>query len=479
MNLTEYEIWYRKRYRRTSSTRYTTFMIIADLIALIFSFGVGFFLVNLYDMSAINFRSFVNYWPYLPIFILVFWIAGRLYPGAAQAPAEELRRFTETSAIVHGGIIISRYIEDLEFDAISMAFILSFIFSALILLVCRSLMRSFLFVTKLGSIPAVVFGGGSTGRVIIDRLLQSKTTGYTPVLILDDDPSAEDEYRGIPVIHDTCIGPEIAALFHIRMALVALPELSKKHLSVLINNSVSAFRYRVIIPAVFSNTGMSVRDFGGILGIASTNRLNMFWNLWIKRLFDIVLVLGGGIIILPFLLVTALLVKLSSPGPVLYGHTRIGRGGRCFKAYKFRSMCVDADERLKALLESNPLLHEEWEANHKLKDDPRITPIGKLLRRTSLDEFPQLINILKGEMSLIGPRPIVDAERKKYGEHFHRIFSVRPGLTGLWQVSGRSDTDYAERVSLDTYYLESWSLWLDFWILYKTVGAVIRGKGAY
>jgi Undecaprenyl-phosphate galactose phosphotransferase WbaP len=454
-------------------------MIIADLMALMLSFGVGFFLVNLYNMSAINFRSFVSYWPYLPIFILVFWIAGRLYPGAAQAPAEELRRFSETSAIVHGGIIISRYIEDLEFGAISAAFILSFTFSALILLVCRSLMRSFLFVTKLGSIPAVVFGGGSTGRVIIDRLLQRKTAGYTPVLILDDDPSVGNEYQGVPIIHDTSIGPEIAARFHIRMALVALPELSKKHLSALINNSISAFRYRVIMPAVFINTGMSVRDFGGILGIASTNRLNMFWNLWIKRLFDIVLVFGGGIIILPLLLITALLVKLSSPGPVLYGHTRIGREGRRFKAYKFRSMCIDADERLKVLLELNPLLREEWEANHKLKDDPRITPIGKVLRRISLDEFPQLINILKGEMSLVGPRPIVDAEIKKYGEHFQRIFSVRPGLTGLWQVSGRSDTDYAERVSLDTYYLESWSLWLDFWVLYKTIGAVIRGKGAY
>ncbi|MDR0402595.1 MAG: sugar transferase, partial [Treponema sp.] len=420
MNLTEYGAWYRKRYRRTSSVRYTTFMIIADLTALMLSFGVGFFLVNLYDKSALNFRSFVSYGPYLPIFILVFWIAGRLYPGAAQAPAEELRRFTETSAIVHGGIIISRYIEDLEFDAISAAFIVSFIFSILILLICRSLMRSLLFVTRLGSIPAVIFGGGTTGRIIIDRLLQSKTAGYMPVLVLDDDPEVGDEYRGVPIIHDTNLGPEIAARFHIRMALVALPELSKKYLSVLINNSVSAFRYHVIMPAVFTNTGMSVRDFGGILGIASTNRLNMFWNLWIKRLFDIVLVLTGGTIILPVLLITALLVKLSSPGPVLYSHARIGRGGRRFNAYKFRSMCIDADERLEALLESNPLLREEWAANHKLKDDPRITPVGKLLRRVSLDEFPQLINILKGDMSLVGPRPIVDAEIKKYGEHFHR-----------------------------------------------------------
>jgi lipopolysaccharide/colanic/teichoic acid biosynthesis glycosyltransferase len=142
-------------------------------------------------------------------------------------------------------------------------------------------------------------------------------------------------------------------------------------------------------------------------------------------------------------------------------------------------MVTDADARLEKLLNENPQMRVEWEASHKLKDDPRVTKIGKLLRRTSFDEFPQLINIIKGEMSLVGPRPIVDDEVSKYGEDFKRIFSVKPGLTGLWQVSGRSDTDYNERVSFDTYYLQSWSVWLDMWILYKTVAAVIRGKGAY
>jgi lipopolysaccharide/colanic/teichoic acid biosynthesis glycosyltransferase len=142
-------------------------------------------------------------------------------------------------------------------------------------------------------------------------------------------------------------------------------------------------------------------------------------------------------------------------------------------------MVVDAEEQLELMLESNPQMREEWEKTHKLKNDPRVTKIGRFLRRTSFDEFPQLINILRGEMSLVGPRPVVDEEVEKYGEDYNRIFSVKPGLTGLWQVSGRSDTDYAERVSFDTYYLQSWSVWLDLWILYKTVGVVIRGKGAY
>jgi Undecaprenyl-phosphate galactose phosphotransferase WbaP len=194
---------------------------------------------------------------------------------------------------------------------------------------------------------------------------------------------------------------------------------------------------------------------------------------------DLVIVITGGIVLLPLLLLISLLVKLSSPGPVLYGHTRRGMNGRHFTAYKFRSMVSNSGELLEKLLESDPNVRREWEANHKLKNDPRVTRIGKFLRRTSFDEFPQLINILKGEMSLVGPRPIVDEEVEKYGEDYHRIFSVKPGLTGLWQVSGRSDTDYAERVSFDTYYLQSWSVWLDIWVLFKTFGVVIKGKGAY
>jgi lipopolysaccharide/colanic/teichoic acid biosynthesis glycosyltransferase len=142
-------------------------------------------------------------------------------------------------------------------------------------------------------------------------------------------------------------------------------------------------------------------------------------------------------------------------------------------------MVIDAPERLEKLLESNPEIKKEWDKSHKLANDPRTTKIGRFLRRTSIDEFPQFINILKGEMSLVGPRPIVDEEVAKYGEDFNRVFSVKPGLTGLWQVSGRSETDYNARVAYDTYYLQSRSIWLDLWVLFMTFGAVVRGRGAY
>jgi Undecaprenyl-phosphate galactose phosphotransferase WbaP len=199
----------------------------------------------------------------------------------------------------------------------------------------------------------------------------------------------------------------------------------------------------------------------------------------IKRSLDLLLV-GSGLLLFCWLFAgLALAVKATSRGPVFYGQQRIGRGGRHFMAWKFRSMVADADAQLAAYLAAHPELRAEWERDHKLKDDPRVTWIGRLLRRTSLDELPQLWNVLRGEMSLVGPRPIVDDEVAKYGERFALFCKVRPGLSGLWQVSGRSDTTYAERVALDCYYVRNWSVWLDLVIIARTVRVVLFGKGAY
>jgi Undecaprenyl-phosphate galactose phosphotransferase WbaP len=430
-------------------------------------------------MGAISFRSFITYWPYLPVFIIVFQLLS-LYPGIALAPAEEMRHFTIGCAISLGGIIFSRYIEDREFDAITAAFFISFVFSTFILLVCRSITRRLLSLTKMGGIPAVVYGSGGLARMLIDKLLEDRTLSYVPVIILDD--KAEfDEYRDIPVIKDTALGPVLVKKFNLKMAMIAMPELGANELSVLMARSVSAFRYNVLVPSFLNmaNIWMNIRDFNGMLGFASTNNLKLRWNRIHKRTLDIFVVAVGGIVILPFLLMVALLVKLTSKGPVLYGHTRIGKNGKPFKVYKFRTMAVNADVILERLLASDPAIREEWEQNHKLKNDPRITAFGKFLRQTSIDEFPQLINVLKGEMSLVGPRPIVETERAKYGDSFDFIFSTLPGLTGVWQVSGRSDANYFDRVSFDTYYLQSWSIWLDLWILYRTIGVVLGRRGAY
>ncbi|MDR1229816.1 MAG: undecaprenyl-phosphate galactose phosphotransferase WbaP [Spirochaetaceae bacterium] len=476
----EFEYWYKKRFRRTTSAYNIAAMIIADLIGVMLSFGAGFFIVNLYDTGAIIFRSFVTYWPYVPIFIIVFQML-LLYPGIALAPAEELRNFVIGCAISFGGIIFSRYIEDKEFDAITAAFFISFILSAFILLVCRSVMRGILSATKLGGIPAVIYGSGGLAQTLIDKLHKNKTLSYVPVVMLDE-KAAIDEYRGVPVIKDTSLGPALVQKFNLKMAMVAMPEIGEQELSSLMIRSVSAFRYNILVPSYLNMTNiwMSIRDFNGMLGFASTNHLELWWNRMYKRALDLFIVISGGLVILPFLLVIAFLVKTTSKGPALYKSKRYLPNGRVFYAYKFRSMHLNSAELLQKILENDPEKREEWEQNRKIKNDPRITKIGAFMRKTSLDEFPQLINILKGEMSLVGPRPPLDEEEvKKFGDNFDRIFSTAPGLTGLWQVSGRSDTGYFDRVSFDLYYLQSWSIWLDLWVLYKTIGVVLGQKGAY
>ncbi|OXI97318.1 UDP-phosphate galactose phosphotransferase [Burkholderia sp. AU33803] len=198
----------------------------------------------------------------------------------------------------------------------------------------------------------------------------------------------------------------------------------------------------------------------------------------LKRALDVTLALGLIAVFSPLLALIAVAVKLDG-GACLYAQTRVGRGGRPFRCLKFRTMEPDADRRLQTLLESNPQARAEWQREFKLKDDVRITPMGRILRRTSLDELPQLFNVVRADMSLVGPRPIVEAELPRYGADLAYYLAVRPGMTGLWQVSGRNDTSYATRVSLDVRYVRTWSLGQDLRILLKTIGVVVRGAGAY
>jgi Undecaprenyl-phosphate galactose phosphotransferase WbaP len=199
----------------------------------------------------------------------------------------------------------------------------------------------------------------------------------------------------------------------------------------------------------------------------------------VKRALDLALTISGGLLVAPVIILIMLVIRLTSRGSVLFRHERIGLGGRRFKALKFRTMIVDGDPVLQAHLKANPAAREEWQRDHKLKNDPRVTWIGRLLRRTSLDELPQLWNVLRGEMSLVGPRPIVRAEIPKYGENFDVYIRAVPGITGMWQVSGRNDTGYRQRVALDVEYVSTWSVWLDLRILFRTVFVVIGQKGAY
>ncbi len=248
------------------------------------------------------------------------------------------------------------------------------------------------------------------------------------------------------------------------------------------NFMIKGFRYVSVIPTLrgmpLDSTDMSFIFSHEVMIFRVQQNLAKLSSRFLKRLFDIFGSLFIILILSPIIIYISQKVRKDG-GPAIYGHERIGKNGKPFKCLKFRSMVINSKEVLEDLLLNDASAKEEWEATFKLKNDPRITKIGAFLRRTSLDELPQLFNVLKGEMSLVGPRPIITAELARYNEEVDYYLLSKPGMTGLWQVSGRSDVDYETRVYLDAWYVKNWSMWNDIAILFKTVTVVLKKDGAY
>lgn len=470
----EYKNFFKKNFWRTSSFTSGAAFMLVDALVVMLCIGISFFIINLINTSWINFRSFVNYWIYLPPMMAVFYAAG-LYPGLVYPPADEVKKFGICSFFVFVGIALSITVEDADDKwPIVTALILATPFALILLPAAREFARTVFSKQKWFGVPAVIYVSGNSGDVIIERLLKRQDLGYKPGMIVDSKALIPGEKFGIPVYPPT---PETSSLiksFDIKVAILCDYDRDTTYIN-------SNFRYTIQIPRIndISTISTNVRDFGGILGFSSTHNLTKPISLFWKRFIDLFLLLISSPVVLPVVLIVSLIVKISSPGPVFYGHKRTGKNGKEFKCWKFRSMVIDADKQLEKILAENPEMRAEWEKDRKFTNDPRVTKIGKILRKTSIDEIPQFFNILTGEMSFIGPRPVTEPELKKYGNKAQIILSVQPGLSGMWQISGRSDTGYEERVTLDSYYIQNWSVWLDIWIIIKTVYVVLRGKGAY
>ncbi|CAM8538021.1 TPA: undecaprenyl-phosphate galactose phosphotransferase WbaP [Klebsiella pneumoniae] len=248
------------------------------------------------------------------------------------------------------------------------------------------------------------------------------------------------------------------------------------------NFMIQGYRYVSVIPTLrgmpLDNTDMSFIFSHEVMIFRVQQNLAKWSSRILKRIFDIIGSLAIIIALSPALIYISRKVKKDG-GPAIYGHERIGKGGKPFKCLKFRSMVVNSKEVLEQVLATDLQARAEWDATFKLKNDPRITKIGHFLRRTSLDELPQLFNVLRGEMSLVGPRPIITAELERYNDEIDYYLLSKPGMTGLWQVSGRSDVDYETRVYLDAWYVKNWSMWNDIAILFKTINVVLKKDGAY
>jgi Undecaprenyl-phosphate galactose phosphotransferase WbaP len=307
--------------------------------------------------------------------------------------------------------------------------------------------------------------------------------GYSPVVIIDGFSSSATLPTPIPHYQEGNISSpnKMHSLDGVKTAILITSEIPKNFMADVVEGRWHKFHHLIMISG--DQNGGSVwiepHDIGGIVGLEVKQNLFNDVQQFFKRVVDLGLViLLSPIAILLFVLLAAL-IKINSPGPVFYRQKRIGKDGKEFIIWKFRTMLEDADQNFKKYLEQNSDHKAEWEKNQKIKNDPRVTQVGKLMRRLSLDELPQIINILQGDMSLVGPRPIVEEEVQYYGNRIHLYTKVKPGLTGLWQVSGRNDTTYEQRVRFDEYYVRNWSIWIDIYILAQTIGAVLGGKGAY
>ena len=421
-----------------------------------------------------------TFYPFIPLYTVSFIIAG-LYPGLSLAPAGELRRFTVGSLLASILCLALTAGLELSVDQNSQVFLLVWLISIPLLTVCRVVSRALISRSTLWGVPTVVFGTGIEARALVDRLLRCPWIGYKPGLILEDDGIKGSAYRGIPVIRNIPQGFNQARSSGYSTVLVSLPAASHEKYKDIVQHYVTRFPSFIIFSDFIGLVGVwsQVRDFEGVIGLSKKQKLLIPQNMAVKRVMDLLVVVLGSIVILPFILLIALLIKLDSPGPVFYQHRRLGKGNREITTWKFRSMIAGAENKLSECLKNDTNARKEWNSNHKIKKDPRITRVGRFLRKTSLDELPQFLNVLKGEMSIVGPRPIVRQEVRHYRNAWESVSSVLPGITGLWQVSGRSETGYHERVEQDLYYIQNWSIWLDLFILFKTVWIVLSGKGAY
>jgi undecaprenyl-phosphate galactose phosphotransferase len=329
----------------------------------------------------------------------------------------------------------------------------------------------------------LILGAGELGREVCTRLRRETMFGYQPAGFVDDDASL----HGASVLDLPVCGPLSASAQVVRQVgakdiIIALPGLPREQLLALIGSCEGTVQSIRVVSDVtgLATVGVEAEEVDGLVLLHMRQNLVKPWNLLLKRCLDL-LGAGLGIVVLsPLWLLGAMAVRLDSRGGVLFEQERLGRGGQRFRCLKLRTMFLDNEKRLNEYLRDDGAAHREWQQFLKLRaHDPRITRVGRHLRRWSIDELPQLWNVLRGDMSLVGPRPYLPAESERMAHSVEKVLRARPGMTGLWQVSGRNDLTFEQRVGLDEYYVRNWSLWMDVVIVLKTLGAVVRRHGAY
>ena len=412
---------------------------------------------------------------FLLLFSLVMLIARGLYPGWKRPSVIELKQIVEavTLAYVFTSMIIFFQRSWIEFSR--SIFILSWFFSVFMLPIGRFLVRKLIARFPWWGEPVVVIGTKAEVREVVRQLESSPRFGLRPAIGLTVDESPPKKDTSIPILSWSQERQEQIQRAGVRTSILASPssDLRKDHPKIFRQIELNFKKNVFILNDDILNFMMAQPlDIAGLPAILSEQSLFETGNLFAKRLIDIIFV---TILFIPFLIVGSLLalwIWFDSPGPIIYTQKRVGRDRKIFRVYKFRTMFQNADEVLAKMLD-DPNIRSEWEHYHKLADDRRITQAGKWLRRLSLDELPQIINILRGEMSLVGPRPYLPEELEKMGDAAQTVLHVRPGITGWWQVMGRNNLSFQDRIRLELYYVANWSWWLDLFIVIKTFWVVL------
>lgn len=410
--------------------------------------------------------------------VLVFGFSSSgLYPGIGLHPVDELRNIVSNVSVAFALTIGVTFVLQTSSIYSRLILLLSWMLSLLFVPIGRSLLRTLLTRLNFWGEPVVIVGELTKALPLAEYFKGNPQFGLKPLEVFPDeyatdkDPDLDQSIQNVR---------EYAQSLSLKTVLVVASDLNR------LDNLVDRYRFvfqRVILVkeqnGKFGLNSLAPLDFSDILGLQVKNNLLSRSSQLIKRSIDVLVSFLGLVVLSPLLGAIALSVTIGSPGRVFYRQKRLGWKGKEFTLLKFRTMHLNADRVLKTELERNPELKQEWDHYQKLRNDPRITPAGKYLRKFSLDELPQLLNVARGEMSLVGPRPIMLNQRELYGQTISEYEQVRPGITGLWQVSGRNGTSFVRRAELDDEYIQRWSVWLDIYILLKTVRVVFQRNGAY
>jgi Undecaprenyl-phosphate galactose phosphotransferase WbaP len=412
----------------------------------------------------------------LPAGLCVYAFGG-LYRRRFTHPALEMQRIGSLTLLaggVAGGTVF------LTTGSVSSALLLGGggLLGAVIMPVCRALFRILFARAHWWGFPAVVVGTGESGATILRTLQRWPEIGMRPVALLNDNPTEND--LSVPIRGGSELAPYLARTFDIPYVILALPGLSHEGRTNLLAHYSKFFDHVFVVPDAAGAPALwtTGRSGDGLFGYGVRHVALRPGARLVKRTVDVVGALVGVVVLAPVLAAIAVLIRMDAPGAVFYRQERMGREGRIVTILKFRTMYEDAEAKLAEILDSDPALRAEYDRYHKLQDDPRVTRIGTVLRRYSLDELPQILNVLRGDMSLVGPRAYMPSELDEMSGLARAVLQSPPGITGLWQVSGRNHLSFEDRVHLDVHYIQNWSPWLDLYLLVRTGPVVLSGEGA-